>query len=66
MADTYTDDLQIVGMTCSSCASRIERRLNKIDGVEATVNYATEAARVTAPASVSRQDLVDEVEAAGF
>ena len=66
MADTYTDDLQIVGMTCSSCAARIERRLNKLDGVAATVNYATEAARVTAPASVSRQDLVDEVEAAGY
>ncbi|MEO6628237.1 MAG: heavy metal translocating P-type ATPase, partial [Aquihabitans sp.] len=66
MAATYTDDLQIVGMTCSSCASRIERRLNKLDGVEATVNYATEAARITAPTSVSRQDLVDQVEAAGY
>jgi Cu+-exporting ATPase len=60
------EDLQIRGMTCSSCAARIERRLNKLDGVEASVNYATEAARVTVPASVSRADLVAQVEAAGY
>src|SRR5882757_8080695 len=40
-------DLKIGGMTCASCASRIERKLNKLDGVEATVNYATEEATVT-------------------
>ena len=60
------EDLQISGMTCASCAARIERRLNRLDGVEATVNYATEAARVSAPEHVSRQDLVAQVEAAGY
>jgi Cu+-exporting ATPase len=60
------EDLQIRGMTCASCAARIERRLNKLDGVEATVNYATEAARVSAPDGVSRADLVAQVEAAGY
>ena len=39
-------DLQIDGMTCASCAARIEKRLNKLDGVEATVNFATEEAKV--------------------
>ena len=60
------EDLQIEGMTCASCAARIERRLNKIDGVVATVNYATEAARVTAPEAVSHEALVAQVEAAGY
>jgi Cu+-exporting ATPase len=50
-AGTRSVDLQIGGMTCASCAARIERRLNKLDGVEASVNYATELARVVAPAS---------------
>ncbi|WP_426574378.1 heavy metal translocating P-type ATPase [Aquihabitans sp. McL0605] len=61
-----TEDLQIAGMTCATCATRIERRLNKLDGVEATVNYATEAARVSAPDRVSRDDLVAQVQAAGY
>ena len=39
-------ELDIAGMTCASCATRIERKLNKLPGVEATVNYATEKARV--------------------
>ena len=47
-ADTTTIDLEIGGMTCASCAMRIEKKLNKLDGVTATVNYATETARVTA------------------
>ncbi|MBM7471649.1 heavy metal translocating P-type ATPase [Subtercola frigoramans] len=48
--DTHTTDvsLDIAGMTCASCATRIERKLNRIDGVEASVNYATEKARVHA------------------
>ncbi len=43
-------------MTCASCANRIERKLNKLDGVIATVNYATERATVTAPEAVDRDD----------
>jgi Cu+-exporting ATPase len=59
-------DLQIGGMTCASCAARIERRLNKLDGVTATVNYATEHARVDAPAGVGVDDLIAQVAAAGY
>ena len=59
-------DLAIGGMTCASCAARIERRLNKLDGVTATVNYATERANVHAPAGVAVDDLIAQVEAAGY
>jgi Cu+-exporting ATPase len=59
-------DLAIEGMTCASCASRIERRLNKLDGVNATVNYATENAHVTFADDVDPEALVAEVEAAGY
>ncbi|WP_246382412.1 heavy metal translocating P-type ATPase [Prauserella isguenensis] len=53
-------------MTCASCANRIERKLGKLDGVAASVNYATEKARVTYPAGVSPDRLVEAVEAAGY
>ena len=60
-------ELPIEGMTCASCATRIEKRLNKLDGVEASVNYATENAAVTFdPTQVSPDDLVAAVEAAGY
>jgi Cu+-exporting ATPase len=59
-------ELAITGMTCASCANRIERKLNKLDGVVASVNYATEKARVTYPDSVSTDDLLRTVEAAGY
>jgi Cu+-exporting ATPase len=59
-------ELAIGGMTCASCANRIERKLNKLDGVTATVNYATEKARVSAPAGVDPAVLVAQVEAAGY
>ncbi|MFE9748901.1 heavy metal translocating P-type ATPase [Saccharothrix saharensis] len=65
MADTQIE-LAITGMTCASCAARIERKLNKLDGVTATVNYATEKARVTFPADVDPLTLVEQVEAAGY
>jgi Cu+-exporting ATPase len=59
--------LEIGGMTCASCASRIERKLNKLDGVEASVNYATEEAAVSFdPARVDMDALVAVVEATGF
>ncbi|MCZ7590060.1 MAG: heavy metal translocating P-type ATPase [Gaiella sp.] len=59
--------LDVEGMTCASCAARIERKLNKLDGVEATVNYATEEAAVSFdPSAVSVDDLIATVEAIGY
>ena len=65
-ATEHTIDLSVGGMTCASCAMRVEKRLNKIDGVRATVNYATEKARVRYPESVSTGDLVAAVQKAGY
>ncbi|MER6774417.1 heavy metal translocating P-type ATPase, partial [Streptomyces bacillaris] len=60
-------ELAIGGMTCASCAARIEKKLNRMDGVEATVNYATEKAKVTyRDDDVSVQDLISTVEATGY
>jgi Cu+-exporting ATPase len=60
-------ELPITGMTCASCANRIERRLNEIDGVTATVNYATEKAAVAYDAETVRPEaLLEAVEAAGY
>lgn len=65
MADTSVE-LSISGMTCASCANRIERKLNKIDGVAATVNYATEKATVTVPYGYDPALLIAEVKNAGY
>ncbi|MER8185393.1 heavy metal translocating P-type ATPase [Kitasatospora sp. NPDC094015] len=59
-------ELSIGGMTCASCAARIEKKLNRIDGVEATVNYATERARVDFGPGVSVADLIATVERTGY
>ncbi|MGV9412661.1 heavy metal translocating P-type ATPase [Nocardia sp. NPDC003693] len=59
-------ELEIGGMTCASCASRIEKKLNRIDGVTATVNYATEKAKVSFPDSVTADDLIAKVEDTGY
>ncbi|MEV6767452.1 heavy metal translocating P-type ATPase [Nocardia sp. NPDC051030] len=59
-------ELEIGGMTCASCASRIEKKLNRIDGVTATVNYATEKAKVSFPESVSADDLIAKVVDTGY
>ncbi|WP_406284460.1 heavy metal translocating P-type ATPase [Embleya sp. NBC_00896] len=59
-------ELELGGMTCSSCANRIERKLNRIDGVRATVNFALEKATVHYRAGVGSDDLVAAVEAAGY
>ncbi|MFB9534568.1 cation transporter, partial [Nonomuraea roseola] len=59
-------ELSIGGMTCASCANRIERKLNKLEGVTATVNYATEKAKVTFPEGVDPQELIATVESAGY
>ena len=65
--ETATElELAIGGMTCASCANRVERKLNKVTGVTASVNYATERATVTVPAGVTAADLVATVEAAGY
>ncbi|WP_173921696.1 cation-translocating P-type ATPase [Agromyces sp. Marseille-P2726] len=69
MTDTTSTrrlDLDIGGMTCASCAMRIEKKLNKLDGVTATVNYATEQARVEAPAGYDPAELIAEVEKSGY
>jgi Cu+-exporting ATPase len=63
---TGSVDLEIGGMTCASCAARIEKRLNKLDGVTATVNYATEKARVSFPATLRPADLISTVEQVGY
>ncbi|MFI0017416.1 heavy metal translocating P-type ATPase [Streptomyces griseus] len=66
-AGTTAVELAIGGMTCASCAARIEKKLNRMDGVEATVNYATEKAKVTYQgAEVSVDDLIATVEATGY
>ncbi|WP_435200712.1 heavy metal translocating P-type ATPase [Janibacter sp. GS2] len=59
-------DLAITGMTCASCSARIERTLGKIDGVDATVNLATEKAKVSHPESVSVEDLITSIESTGY
>ena len=68
MSTTSTDavELEISGMTCASCANRIERKLNKLEGVTATVNYATEKAKVTFPQELAPEDLIATVEQAGY
>ncbi|MFF3066429.1 heavy metal translocating P-type ATPase [Oerskovia sp. NPDC057915] len=59
-------ELEIGGMTCASCAMRIEKKLNKLDGVVATVNYATEKAKVTVPDGFDPALLIAEVEKTGY
>jgi Cu+-exporting ATPase len=64
--DNRSVELSIGGMTCASCAARIEKKLNKLDGVTATVNFATEKASVSFPAAVNSEDLIPVVERAGY
>ena len=61
-----TVSLSIGGMTCASCVARVEKKLGKLDGVSASVNLATESARVTAPSTVSVDDLLAAVARAGY
>ncbi|GAA5089581.1 heavy metal translocating P-type ATPase [Nocardia iowensis] len=65
-ADLRSIELAIDGMTCASCAARIEKKLNRIDGVTATVNFATEKAKVRYPQSISPDSLVEQVADAGY
>jgi Cu+-exporting ATPase len=61
-----TLELEITGMTCSSCVSRVEKKLGRLDGVDASVNLALETATVHVPAGVSDQQVVETVEKAGY
>jgi P-type Cu+ transporter len=65
-SDDYSVDLAIGGMTCASCAARVEKKLNKLDGVTASVNFATEKAHVMAPGAISVAQLVETVEKVGY
>ncbi len=58
--------LDVHGMSCTSCAARVEKKLNKLEGVDASVNYATEKATVEAPADLDVQTIVDAVAATGY
>ncbi|GGS17691.1 heavy metal translocating P-type ATPase [Streptomyces griseoviridis] len=59
-------ELRIGGMTCASCAARVEKKLNRMDGVTATVNYATEKARISYPPGTEIADLIATVERTGY
>ncbi|WP_103531649.1 cation-translocating P-type ATPase, partial [Streptomyces sp. SM11] len=65
-ADASEAELMIGGMTCASCAARVEKKLNRMDGVTATVNYATEKARVIFGDGLELSDLVATVEKTGY
>ena len=58
--------MSIGGMTCASCAARIEKKLNKLEGVNASVNYATEKAKVTVSGAITNEQLISVVEATGY
>lgn len=58
--------LSVQGMTCSSCVNSVEKALNKVEGVSATINFATETAHILAPAEITAQELIKIVEKAGY
>ncbi len=64
--DTRVVELDIEGMTCASCVNRVEKKLGKLEGVEATVNLPLESAYVTVPSGITDEQLVDTVNAAGY
>lgn len=65
-APVHEVELTIGGMTCASCAARVEKKLNRLDGVTASVNYATEKAKVSYPAGVAVADLIATVVKTGY
>ena len=65
-ARTRRVELDVSGMTCAACAARVQRRLNKLDGVRASVNYATRVAVVEAPEAIGTGALCEEVRRAGY
>lgn len=62
----HSIDLDVSGMTCASCAARIQKKLNKVDGVQAAVNYATNKAHVLAPLGTGADQLIEVVRGAGY
>ena len=66
MGEPRDIDLRVGGMTCAACAARVEKKLNRLAGVTATVNFATETARVRYPATLTVADLVRTVETTGY
>ena len=66
MTSSTTTELLVGGMTCASCAARVEKKLNRMDGVTATVNYATEKARIEHPAQLPVADLIATVVRTGY
>ena len=66
IAEDRSVELVIGGMTCASCAARIEKKLNKLEGVVATVNYSTEKAKVAYSGSLTPEDLIATIEATGY
>ena len=65
-ADTRVIELDIEGMTCASCVGRVERKLGKLEGVDASVNLPLESARVTVPEGISDQEIIDTVNKTGY
>ena len=59
-------DLEVGGMTCASCAARVEKKLNRLEGVSASVNYATEKASIQVSPGVSAEELIAVVEKTGY
>jgi Cu+-exporting ATPase len=66
LAAVHTIELDVQGMTCASCATRIEKKLNRLEGVNATVNYATEKATVHAGKETTAQTLIETIEKTGY
>jgi Cu+-exporting ATPase len=64
--DTRVVELDIEGMTCASCVNRVEKKLGKLDGVQALVNLPLESAHVTVPAGITDEQITDTVNAAGY
>ena len=62
VAGSHQLDLAVSGMTCGACAMKVEKALNELDGVQASVNFATESARVTLDSSVSAAQVIAQVE----
>ncbi|MDQ1596571.1 MAG: P-type Cu+ transporter, partial [Arthrobacter pascens] len=64
--DNRVIELEIEGMTCASCVNRVEKKLGKLDGVQASVNLPLESAHVTVPAGITDQQITDQVASAGY